>query len=854
MIGPSYFTDIEGSTTLWERFPEPMRNALARHDLVLRQVIERHNGSVFKTVGDSFCAVFPSVYDALTASAAAQRSLSQEIWVGLDEPIRVRMAIHLGPAEARDGDFFGQTLNRVARMLAAAHGGQIVLSKAAKDSMGDRLPDEGSLIDLGEHRLRDLVRPEQIFQYNEPGLHQDFPLLRSLSAFAHNLPEQLTSFIGREIELADIKHLLVRTRLLTLSGSAGSGKSRLALQAAADIVDRFPNGVWLVDMALVTDAQLIATTVATTLRLREATRTTMLETLIAFLREKQFLLILDNCEQVVNACADLADNLLKACPDLYILATSREGLGIAGETTLCVGSLATPSNQDLQSFEKTSESPSVRLFVDRAAATLPGFELTSRNAPAIVKVCQRLDGIPLAIELAAARVKTISPEEIVLRLNDRFRLLTGGSRTALPRHQTLRAAIEWSYHMLGGLEGVLFRRLSLFCGSFSLQAAESVCEDEALQSFEVLDCICRLVDKSLLILEQSEGSARYRMLETIREFAFERLRESDEIPSMQVRFMNFFLNFTRQAENELSGPAQGEWLAKLEIEIENLRAALSWNVQDTELPRNQLHMAIALSKFWLVRGYWEEGLAYLCRVVASPAVDALASERARALNSCGSLACQLGRYSEALRHYEQSLVIRRDLKDERAAAATLNNLGMVHRNQREFETARPLFDEALKLFRKLGHDSAVAACLTNMAAVEHATGEYAEAHQSAQEALALFRKIGDQLGISASLTELGRVALAQGQWNAAQSYLEESLELSRKLGEKIGIVGCLQSLGELMILQNKPEAARICYEESLEISRGLASARHITTATDAIERLNQGATRLFRAEAVPVGR
>jgi predicted ATPase/class 3 adenylate cyclase/Tfp pilus assembly protein PilF len=848
------FTDIEGSTTLWERFPEPMRNALARHDLILRNVIERHNGNVFKTVGDSFCAVFPSVYDALTASAAAQHCLDQETWESMSEPIRVRMAIHLGPAEARDGDFFGQSLNRVARMLSAAHGGQIVLSRAARDSVGTHLPEQGSLTDLGEHRLRDLVRPEQIFQYNEPGLRQDFPLLRSLSVFAHNLPEPLTSFIGREMELAEIKHLLSRTRLLTLSGSGGSGKSRLALQAAADVVDRFPNGVWFVDMATVTDPQLIATTVATTLRLHEAMGHTMLETLIAFLHEKRFLLILDNCEQVVSACADFADKLLKACPDLYILATSREGLGIAGETTLCIPSLPTPSNQDLQSFERIAENPSVRLFVDRAASTAPGFRLTSKNAPAIVKVCQRLDGIPLAIELAAARVKTISPEEIVLRLNDRFRLLTGGSRTALPRHQTLRAAIEWSYHLLGGLEGVLFRRLSLFCGSFSLEAAESVCQDDALQSIDILDCICRLVDKSLLILEQSEGSARYRMLETIREYAFERLRESGEVLPMQVRFMSFFVNFTQIAERELSRPAQVEWLEKLEIEIENLRAALGWAVQDDEIVKKQLYMAIALSRFWLVRGYWEEGLAYLCRVAASPAANALASERSRALNSCGSLACQLGRYPEALQHYEQSLAIRRNLKDERGAAATLNNMGMVHRHQGELETARPLFDEALKLFRNLGHDAAVASCLTNLAALELATGQQDAAHRSAEEALELFTKIGDQLGVSASLTELGRVALAQGQWDAAQSYFEDSLARSRNVGEKIGVVECLQSLGELMILRKNFDAARSFFEESLDIARGLASARHMTTATDAIERLNQGTTRPFRVEAVPAGR
>lgn len=831
------FTDIEGSTTLWERFPERMRSALARHDSILRDVIERHGGSVFKTVGDSFCSVFATAGDAVAAAAAAQRAILDEAWKEIDEPIRVRMAIHSGSAESRDGDFFGQTLNRVARMLAAAHGGQIVLSRAAKDSLSTLTPG-GTLLDLGEHRLRDLVRPEQIFQYSEPGLRHDFPLLRSLSAFAHNLPEHLTSFIGREMELAEIKYLLSRTRLLTLSGSGGSGKTRLALQAAADVVDRFTNGVWFVDMATVADPSLIATTIATTLRLREQSGHTMLETLIAFLQEKRFLLILDNCEQFIAACADLADKLLRACPDLQILATSREGLGISGETTWRVPSLAIPSSQDLRSFEKVAESPSVRLFVDRAASVVPDFRLTPKNAPAIVKVCQRLDGIPLAIELAAARVKTISPEEIALRLGDRFRLLTGGSRTALPRHQTLRAAIDWSYHLLGGMEGVLFRRLSLFCGGFSLEAAECVCGDAELGAMDVLDCICRLVDKSLVILEQSDGTARYRMLETIREYAFEKLKESEEVAIMQRRFTDFFLGVVRQAEREFAGPAQAECLERLELEIENFRAALSWNAQDAELATDQMGMAVALSRFWLVRGYWEEGLSCLRRLAGAPAVESLASERSRALNACGSLACQLGKYEEASVHYEQSLAIRRRLKDERGTAATLNNLGLVQKHQGNAEGARPLFEEALNLFRKLSHDPAVAACLTNLAAVEQAMGQYAPANRNAHEALDLFRAIGDQLGIAASLSELGNVAMAQGELSEAQSYFEESLALSRALGEKVGVLDSLQNLGDLMIAHEDYDAARSFYEESMDIARELASARHMKSAGNALERLS----------------
>jgi len=834
------FTDIEGSTTLWERFPERMPGALERHDSILRSIIESHNGCVFKTVGDSFCAVFPAVQDAIAAAAAAQHRIGAEAWDEIGEPIRVRIAIHTGPAEARDGDYFGPTMNRVSRILSSAHGGQIVLSKAAVDLVAERLPSTSTLLDLGEHRLKDLVRPERIFQYCEPGLREEFPLLRSLSAFAHNLPEQLTSFIGREKELAEIKHLMSRTRLLTLTGSGGNGKTRLALQAAAEAVDQFTNGVWFVDMATVLDPSLIATMVATTLRLREQPGQTMLETLVAFLGDKRMLLILDNCEQIVGACAVFTEKLLKSCHGLHILATSREGLDIAGEMTWRVRSLPIPSANDLKSFEVIAQNPAVRLFVDRAASVVRTFQVTEKNAPAIAKVCQRLDGIPLAIELAAARVKTISPEEIALRLNDRFRLLTGGSRTALPRHQTLRAAIDWSYHLLGGQEGVLFRRLSLFCGSFSLEAAESICEGSDLDSIDIFDSMSRLVDKSLLILEQSEGATRYRMLETIREYAFDRLRESDEVAGVQKRFLDFFLNLGHRAEQELSGPGQAEWLERLDAEHENLRAALTWNVEDGGLTKVQLNLAVVLWRFWLVRGYWEEGLSCLQRVSSVESVGPFAAERSRAFNSCGHFACSLGKYAEASRHYEQSLAIRRELGDERGVAATLNNLGIVYLYQREYESAGPLFQEALQLFRKLGHEGAAATCLSNLAAVHNSKGAYDVAEQNAREALEVFRGAGDQLGIRAALTELGKIAMSKQEIESARSYFQESLALSRALGERVGIVGLLQLLGELMITQKNYESARLFYEESLEIAKDLASVPYMTAAMDALEKCNRG--------------
>ena len=489
---------------------------------------------------------------------------------------------------------------------------------------------------------------------------------------------------------------------------------------------------------------------------------------------------------------------------------------------------------------QVAQTDAVRLFVQRAQAALPEFTLGSDNAEAVATICRRLDGMPLAIELAAARVKTISPEEIALRLNDRFRLLTGGSRTALPRHQTLRAAIDWSYHLLGGYEGVLFRRLSLFCGSFSLEAAESICQGSDLDSIDIFDSMCRLVDKSLLILEQSEGATRYRMLETIREYAFDRLRESDEVAGVQKRFLDFFWNLGHRAEQELSGPAQAEWFERLDAEHENLRAALTWNLEDSGLTTVQLNLAVVLWRFWLVRGYWEEGLSCLQRVSSAESVRPFAAERSRAFNSCGHFACSLGKYAEASRHYEQSLAIRRELGDERGVAATLNNLGIVYLYQQEYESAEPLFHEALQLFRKLGHEGAAASCLSNLAAVHNGTGAYDVAEQSAREALEIFRGAGDQLGIGAALTELGKIAMSKQEIECARSYFEESLALSRALGERVGIVALLQLLGELTISQNNYESARLFYEESLEIAKDLASVPYMTAAMDALEKCNRG--------------
>jgi class 3 adenylate cyclase len=479
------FTDIEGSTRLWEQHPEAMEAALIRHDELAARIIQQHEGSLVKHrgEGDSLFAVFARAADAVAAALTLQQVLRAEPWPATEGhpegmPLQVRVALHTGDAAFRDGDYFGAAVNRCARLRAVAHGGQILLSSATQELVRDALPEEIRFQDLGEHRLRDLARPERVFQLLHPDLPADFPPLSSLNTLPNNLPQQVTSFIGREKEMAEVRRLLSTTRLLTLTGSGGTGKTRVSLQVAADLLEGDGDGVWLVELAPLADPSLVSQAVATALGVREEPGKPLSQTLVEFLKPKRLLLLLDNCEHLLSACAELAGLILRSCPGVQILATSREGLNIPGETTYRLPSLSLPDPRQLPStVESVSQYEAVRLFIDRATAAVPAFAVTNQNAPAVAQLCVRLDGIPLAIELAAARVKAMSVEQINGRIADMFRLLTGGSRTALPRQQTLRAAIDWSYDLLSEKEKILLRRLSVFAGGWALEAAEQVCAD-----------------------------------------------------------------------------------------------------------------------------------------------------------------------------------------------------------------------------------------------------------------------------------------------------------------------------------------------------------------------------------------
>ncbi|MDR7418324.1 MAG: adenylate/guanylate cyclase domain-containing protein [Armatimonadota bacterium] len=784
------FTDIEGSTRLWERDPEAMKTALTVHDGILRRAIDAHHGRVFKTMGDAFYAVFTSARDAVEAALEAQRDLQAHPWAGIGS-LHVRAALHTGPADERDGDYFGSTLNRVARILAVGYGGQTLVSQAVHALVADSLPPDVGLRDLGAHRLRDLHRPEHIFMVLAPGLPVDFPPLRSLDALPNNLPRQLTSFIGRDRELAELKQLLGQTRLLTIVGTGGAGKTRLALQAAAEMLEEMTDGVWLAELAPVLDPAVVPQAVGAALGVRPEANRPMIDTLIEYLEPKQTLLILDNCEHLVDACAALVDELLQGCPRLRILCTSREALGVTGETAWRIPSLSLPNLHALPPIERLSEYEAIRLFVERAAAVAPGFTLTAEQAAAVAAICARLDGIPLAIELAAARVKVLTPPQIAARLDDRFRLLTGGSRTALPRHQTLRAAMDWSYELLSSTERAMLRRFSVFANGWTLEAAEAICIGPDIERGDVLDLQAALIDKSLVVVEEAGADARYRLLETVRQYARDKLVEAGEAEAWRTRHRDWFLALAEEARQRLQGREQTMWLGRLAGEHENLHAALEWSLacRDAEA---LLRFVAAIWWYWYVRGHLEEGNRW-----AQIALEQTAERtpgRARALAGAAALAHAAGQYARAQAHGEEGRALAADLGDTLSQAIATVALSLVALARGDQTRAVALAEDARGRLPALENKWGRAIVGLLIGEIARLRGDWAETLARLHESHAQFRDVGDLWGMALAQRGLGFIARAEGDYERAAVLHEEGRSFARQIGDKVGEAYALLSL------------------------------------------------------------
>lgn len=783
------FTDVEGSTRLFERHAEAYRAALLRHDAVLRAAIEGNRGHVFETVGDAFYGVFASPAGAVVAALRAQIDLAAEDWGELGA-IRIRVGLHTGDVERRGRHYFGHTLYRCARIMATAHGGQVVMSTATADAVRGSLPEDASLKSLGVHRLKDLGEPEQIWQLTHPALREDFPPLKSLNTLLNNLPQQVSTFVGRDREMDEVRALVSRSRLVTLLGVGGAGKTRLALQVAADALDAYPDGVWFVDLAPVSDPALLSQAIASALGIREETGRPLAHTLTEHLRAKRLLLLLDNCEHVIEEAARIADAQLRACPHVTILATSRQALGIAGETTWQIPPLA----------------EAVTLFVDRACAIDSTFCLTPDNTGAVAEICRRVDGIPLAIELAAARTRVLTPEQIAERLEERFALLTGGSRAALPRQRTLRALVDWSYDLLEPEERTFFDRLSVFAGGWMLEAAEAICSDRSIEAGAVVDLLGQLADKSLVVADARSGpGARYRLLETLREYGRERLEEYGEAGTFRARHAAFFLALAEQAEPELTGAKQTEWLERLETEHDNLRTAARTAIATGDAVTGW-RLGGALYRFWSRHGYFSEGRARLDALIALPdpdPTDVSRAARAKALHGAATLAVQQGDHATARRLFEESLAIKRDIGDRSAIAATLNNLAVVSRYQGDHVAARAMSEEALALYRDLGDRWAIAMLLANLGNIARDLEDRRAARDLFEESLALRRDLGDKWGIANSLENLGHVQLEAGDLAGARGSYTESLSLGRELGDKRAIAFLVEDFGALAASQGE---------------------------------------------------
>ncbi|MFO1313158.1 MAG: adenylate/guanylate cyclase domain-containing protein [Burkholderiales bacterium] len=798
------FTDIEGSTRLWEQFPQGMRAALERHDEIAAQSVTSHRGRVVKTTGDGVHAVFQDPLDAVRAAVAMQIALADADF-GPDIAIRVRAGLHAGIESERDNDFYGTAVNRAARIMSVAHGGQVIVSQAVASLLRDRLAEGLTLRSLGRVRLRDLRDPEEVFQVGHPRLRAEFPALRSLEGTPNNLPHGLTSFIGREHELADVRERIRATRMLTIFGIGGLGKSRLSLQVAASALDDYPDGVWFVELAPVADPRLVAQTLAAVLGLRDDAGASPQDAIRKFVRDRRLLIVLDNCEHLTQACAELARDILQAGPGVTILATSRERLGIAGEQTYPLAPFEVPPREPLAP-DALSSFASVRLLSDRALAARPDFAVTAENASAVASICQQLDGIPLALELAAARVRSMSVQRIAERLVDRFKLLSTGDRTALPRQQTLRALIDWSYDLLSPEEQALFRRLSVFAGGFTLEAAEAVTQGGAIAGDDVQDLLGQLVEKSLVILDAAHD--RYRMLETVRQYASERhADETSDGDDIRTRHLQFFLALCEKAAPELNGASAGAWLARLDGERENILAAHRWCDKAPDGGSLGLRLMRATRSYFYSRG--QVALVYTATLEAlargGAAVRNLA--RCRALSDAGQFALRMGRNREALEHLLESLEIARELGDSDRVAIVLQPIGLTYLSLGETGTARRYLAEALDLARSGGDKREVMAATSAMQQLHRATGALDDAERMGADVLAIAREIEDRRSIGIALLNATMIAVQRRNTREALAMLREAAAIDREMGGTTLRQSLLEAASGVAALRGEAEPA-----------------------------------------------
>lgn len=832
------FTDIEGSTRLAEQLGPGYEPVLEAHRALIRQAVSNAGGREVSTGGDSFFVAFSSAARAIEAAVAAQRALARHPWPP-SATLRVRMGLHTGEATEVAGDFVGVEVHRAARIADAAHGGQIVISGATWTIVRDSV-DGVEFRDLGEHRLKDLARPERVLQVLVPDLPADFPPLRSLDAIPNNLPIQLTSFVGRTDLVAEARRLLATSRALTLTGPGGTGKTRLALELAANVLPEFSGGAYFVALAPVSDPSLVAPTIAQALGLQQSASMSIVDLLVDHLRDKRILLVLDNFEHVLPA-APIVSVLLRGSPGLKLIVTSRSVLHFSGEQELQVPALGLPPSEGRRgpSPDVLTQYEAVALFIERAVAVNPGFRVTNDNAAAIAAICVRLDGLPLAIELAAARIKLLPPQAMLARLEHSLGVLVTGASDLPDRQRTLRNTIAWSHELLQAPAQRLFARFAAFVGGARLDEIERVCGPATELGIDVFEGIAVLVDHSLVRQTEEGGEARFAMLETIREFALERLVASGEEEAIRARHAHAYLELAERAEAELTGPAQRAWLDRLEGEHGNLRAALAWAVDAGEA-EVALRIGAAAWRFWQMRGYLNEARERLDTILALPDLDKHPLRLAKAHEAAGGVAYWQADFERARQHYERSLAIHRELEDEPGIANDLYNLvftriiGLIERAEteeglRDANWARGLLDASLEIYRRLGDERGIAKVLWGVGSVEFLY-QPDVGRQAFLESLLLYRKLGDRFGIGWSLRELGVIELRVGDVEQARTFLSEALQLFDEAHDISGVTLLLNDLSRAEIAIGRVErGARLA---------GAAAALQATTGTDLATAIN----------------
>jgi predicted ATPase/class 3 adenylate cyclase len=773
------FTDMEGSTRLLERLGDRYVEVLTEHRRLLRAAFARFDGHEVGTEGDALFVAFAKASQAVAAAVAGQQALAAHHWPD-GMAVRVRMGIHTGEPLLVGQDYAGLDVHQAARICAAAHGGQVLLSQTTRELLGDDLPSGVGLRDLGQHRLKDLSRPQRLFQLVIAGLSADFPALRTVGSHPTNLPVQVTSFVGRQREVAAIPRLLDRpgVRLLTLSGPGGTGKTRLAVKVAGELAESFPAGVFFVGLAPVNDPGLVVATIAQALGVRETAGQSLLESLTQHIGDQRLLLVLDNFEQVTAAAGSIVD-LLTACPQLKVLVTSRAALHVSGEHAYVVPPLSLPA-RDIKSNQDVTASEAVTLFVERARAANPSFSVTDANAPLLVEICRRLDGLPLAIELAAARSRMLPPQAMLARLDRRLQLLTGGGRDRPARQQTLRATIDWSYDLLDSGEQTLFARLAVFTGGCALEAVEAVCNLEG--DLDVLAGLDALADKNLLEPQEGPGGdARVLMLETIREYAMAQLIERDEADAIGREHADYYTGVAERAEMELLGPRQEAWHERIDVDLDNFNAALGWSLAHQQVEVTA-RLAAALLQFWVSRGRVGEGLRWL-EAALEDAESLTPPTLARVLFAKAYLLLQMGaHHQQAITLLEESLALFREVGDTSRTVRAISVLGHATLRAGELDRSLRLREEAVALAREDADRWNLAMATGNLGISLLAVEDQAGARSALEESLTLYQAVGEPAGIAFALVGLAMLALSDGDPERASSLLEEAFRLARQVG------------------------------------------------------------------------